>query len=212
MISAYLSGFATGASLIIAIGAQNAFVLVQGIRREYHIICAALCATLDALLIAAGVLGVGTFVASNPYLRLGSGIGGALFLAWFGAGALRSAIHAGKMDVSTQQAGGRGLRQTVLALLAVSLLNPHVYLDTVVLLGAISGNYAGDGRYFFGAGAITASVVWFFCLALGGALLAPVFARPLAWRVLYLIVCGMVWLVAAGLAVDVWGQVILLQG
>lgn len=206
MISAYISGLGLGASLIVAIGAQNAFVLVQAIRREHHFVVAGICALLDALLIGAGVLGVGALVASSQILRTAAGAGGALFLFWFGFNALKTAFTLQKMDLSPLSARRGSLKKTILALLAVSLLNPHVYLDTVIMLGAISGNYAGNGRYFFGLGAATSSVLWFFSLAFCGTLLAPVFAKPRAWQVLNVLVCAMVWLVAARLTVDVWAE------
>ena len=206
MISAYVSGMGLGASLIVAIGAQNAFVLVQAIRREHHFVVAGICAVLDALLIGAGVLGVGGFVASSQVLRVGAGVGGALFLFWFGLNALRTAFTLRKMDISLASFSPRSLKKTIVALLAVSLLNPHVYLDTVIMLGAISGNYEGNGRYLFGLGAATSSVLWFFTLAFCGTLLAPVFAKPRAWQVLNVVVCAMVWLVAARLSMDVWGE------
>lgn len=210
--TAYIAGLSTGAGLIIAIGAQNAFVLTQSIRKNHALPVAGLCALLDALLIAAGVLGLGTAVARVEALRIVATFGGAAFLAWFGARSLRDAIrpqglHAGA-DAASGAASGvdsgakSGLWPTLSATLAVSLLNPHVYLDTVIMLGAISGNYAGDGRYLFGAGAATASVLWFFTLCFAGRALAPVFTRPGAWRVLHLLVTAMVWRVAFGLLYD----------
>ena len=204
MLTAYLSGIGTGAGLIIAIGAQNAFVLVQAIRREYHYITAGICALLDALLISAGVLGVGTLVASNNILRIGAGIGGAIFLAWFGFNSLKAAFTVQKMSTNKNATKQKSLKKTILAVLAVSLLNPHVYLDTVIMLGAISGNYAGYGRYFFGLGAITSSFIWFFSLAKCGTLLASTFARPKSWQILNTLVCVMVWLVALGLIIGVY--------
>lgn len=194
---AYWQGLFMGASLIIAIGAQNAFVLAQGVRRNHALAVAALCAMLDALLIAAGVCGLGTLVANNEFLKGAASLGGAAFLIWFGARSLADAFKTRGLEAD---AGIRpGLGPTLGATLAVSLLNPHVYLDTVVMLGAISGNFPGLGRYYFGAGAATASLIWFFSLSLAGSVLAPVLRRPSAWRVVNLLVCLMVWWVAAGL-------------
>ena len=195
--TAYWQGMGMGAGLIIAIGAQNAFVLTQGIRRNHALAVAGLCALLDALLIAAGVCGLGTLVAENLVLKNIAAIGGAVFLLWFGARSLASALRRDALSVNN--AAVRGLGPTLAATLAVSLLNPHVYLDTVVMLGAISGNYVGDGRYFFGAGAATASAIWFFALGLAGALLAPLFSKPAAWRVLNILVCLTVWWIASTL-------------
>ncbi len=195
--TAYWQGMGMGAGLILAIGAQNAFVLTQGIRRNHALAVSALCALLDALLIAAGVCGLGALVSENILLKHTAALGGAAFLLWFGARSLASAFKQNVLSADAEPV--RGLGATLAATLAISLLNPHVYLDTVVMLGAISGNYAGDGRYLFGAGAATASVLWFFSLGLAGALLAPLFARPRAWQVLNTLVCLTVWWIAAGL-------------
>lgn len=189
-----------GASLIIAIGAQNAYVLVEALRRNHHFLLAGICACLDAALISAGVLGLGTAVAASPVLRLITGLGGAAFLICFGLGSLRAALRADAMALAEDRERPT-LKKTVLGLLAVSLLNPHVYLDTVIMLGSISGNY-GEARYLFGAGALTASFIWFFSLAFFGAKLAPVFTRPRAWQILYGLVTLMVWGIALRL---LWG-------
>lgn len=194
---AYYQGIIMGASLIIAIGAQNAFVLTQAIRRNHALSVAALCAVIDALLIAAGVCGLGTLVAGNAILRGIAALGGAAFLIVFGAKSLADARKTQGLE-----ACGRvsyGLAPTLGATLAISLLNPHVYLDTVIMLGAISGQFPGEGRYWFGLGAASASVVWFFSLSFAGSALAPIFKKAAAWRVINLLVCLMVWWVAAGL-------------
>ncbi len=202
----FLKGLGMGASLIIAIGAQNAFVLVQGIRRNHHVPVAGLCALLDAILISAGVLGLGTLVASSPVLRLIAGIGGALFLFIFGLKSLLRVRKRQSLQADTTAENQRSLQRTLLATLAVSLLNPHVYLDTVVMLGVISGNYAGNGRYLFGLGAVCASLCWFFLLAQCGKWLAPAFSRPRAWQVLNVLVCLTVWIIAFGLIRGVWRE------
>ena len=160
-----------GAGLIVAIGAQNAFVLSQSIRKNHHWAVAGLCAVLDVTLIAAGVGGLGMLIASNEWLQRLSALGGALFLIWFGLSSLRSAFQDEVLEASC--AGPQSLARVMAGTLAVSLLNPHVYLDTVVLLGAIGGQYAGDARLHFGLGACTASVLWFFSLALAGRAMAP---------------------------------------
>ncbi len=202
----FLKGLGMGASLIIAIGAQNAFVLVQGIRRNHPLPVAGLCALLDAILISVGVLGLGTLVASIPALRLIAGIGGALFLFVFGLKSLLRARERQSLTADVRAEKQKSLQRTLLATLAVSLLNPHVYLDTVVMLGAISGSYAGNGRYLFGLGAVCASLCWFFLLAQCGKWLAPVFSRPRAWQVLNVLVCIIVWFIAFGLARGVWRE------
>lgn len=195
--AAYGQGLIMGASLIIAIGAQNAFVLAQGIRRNHALPVAALCAGIDALLIAAGVCGLGTLVAGNDLLRGIAALGGAAFLIVFGAKSLRDARTTQGLEACEQRRSG--LAPTLGATLAVSLLNPHVYLDTVIMLGAISGQFPGEERYWFGMGAASASLVWFFSLSLAGSALAPLFRKATAWRIINLLVCLMVWWVAAGL-------------
>ncbi|MDP2181163.1 MAG: LysE/ArgO family amino acid transporter [Actinomycetota bacterium] len=194
-----LSGFALGASLIIAIGAQNAFVFRQGLRREHTFTVAALCAGIDAALIAAGTGGFGTLVSHFPAITQIAAWGGAAFLAVYGVLALRSAIHPGHLeaDDAPTPPPSRTLRATIATTLAVSLLNPHVYLDTIVLLGSLAAQYAMPGRAHFALGAGCASVVWFFSLAFGARLLAPIFERPAAWRVLDLAIAGiMLWIAA----------------
>ena len=185
-----------GASLIIAIGAQNAFVLRQGLRREQAVLVATICAGCDALLITAGALGLGSVIAHLPLLARLTSLGGALFLLVYGLRAFRSARHPGSLKVS---AAALPRSSVITSTLSVSLLNPHVYLDTVVLVGGLAGQYAVSPRLFFIAGAVSASCLWFFSLALGAARLAPVFSRPRAWRVLDCFVGTVMWGIAIGL-------------
>lgn len=206
MLAIYFQGLFMGAGLIIAIGAQNAYVLMQAVRRNHHFLLAGICALIDMTLIGVGVSGVGTFIASSQTLRLIASLGGAAFLLWFGFGAARSARQSIHMNIEGSAGPKDNLKKILLALLAVSLLNPHVYLDTVVMLGAISGSYPGNGRYIFGLGAITASFIWFFSLAFFGSWLAPVFSRPKAWQVLNALVAIMVWMIAASLLFGVWRE------
>lgn len=193
----YAHGFGAGAGLIIAIGAQNAYVLTQSIRRNHHLLVCLVCSLCDAALISLGVLGVGELVAASPLLLGPAAWGGAAFLGWYGWGALRAALRGGALE--QLETGMDGARRIVAATLAVSLLNPHVYLDTVVILGSVSGQHAGPGRYLFGLGAMTASFIWFYGLGLGGRMLAPVFRRPATWRVLNGLVCLTMWGIAASL-------------
>jgi L-lysine exporter family protein LysE/ArgO len=181
-MNAFISGFLLGLSLIVAIGAQNAFILRQGLRREHVFAVSAVCALSDAILIAAGVAGFGALVTALPWLAPAMRYGGALFLAAYG---LRSLWAAWRNSAALNPAGGGGksLRATILTCLAFTWLNPHVYLDTVVLLGSISTGYAGQ-RIAFAAGASTSSVSFFFALGYGARLLRPLFANPRAWRVL----------------------------
>lgn len=197
--NAYINGIFTGASLIMAIGAQNAFVLTQAIRRNHALPVSALCAVIDTLLIAAGVCGIGTLVAQNAILNTIACLGGAVFLIWFGLNSLKQAFKKRGMQVNEGENTLTGLWPTIAATLAVSLLNPHVYLDTVVMLGAVSGNFPGDARFAFGIGAVTASWVWFLSLCIAGRVLSPLFKKPRAWQILYILVTIMVWWVAANL-------------
>ena len=181
-MTAYLSGFSTGAGLIVAIGAQNAFVLTNGVRKNHHFKIALICALFDVFFIMVGVTGVGSLISSNAWLLKATAWGGAAFLFWYGLRSLMSAFK--EQALATGVAAETDVKKTVLATLAVTLLNPHMYLDTVVLLGTISAQYHNNGRYLFGLGASTASVMWFFSLVFFSALLAKYFARPIVWRVL----------------------------
>ena len=182
VFSAAISGLLLGASLIIAIGAQNAFILRQGLLRQHVFILSLICALSDALLIAAGVAGLGTLISQSPKLITAVTIGGALFLFSYAIIAFRRALKPEVLKAAN--AGEARLGPAIAACLAFTFLNPHVYLDTVVLLGSLSAAYEGQARLAFGLGAATASFVWFFGLGYGARLLEPVFARPASWRVL----------------------------
>ena len=179
---AVASGLPLGLGLIVAIVAQNAFVLRQGLRREHVAALVAVCDLSDLALILAGVLGAGAAVARLPWLIAVVGFAGAAFLLGYGVLAARRALRPGAL--LPDAAGARtGLAATVGTSLALTWLNPHVYLDTVVLLGSMASTY-GEHRWQFAAGAGVGSVVWFTALGFGARLLRPVFARPVAWRVL----------------------------
>jgi L-lysine exporter family protein LysE/ArgO len=182
MIPAFCNGFLLGASLIIAIGAQNAFILRQGLLRRHVFVLCLICALSDALLIGLGVAGLGTLISSSPRLISAVTLGGALFLFSYAVIALRRALHPSALRASG--AGGGSLRAAIAACLAFTFLNPHVYLDTVVLVGSLSAKYAGSARFAFAEGAMAASFVWFFTLGYGARLFEPVFAKPAAWRIL----------------------------
>jgi L-lysine exporter family protein LysE/ArgO len=175
---ALLSGLGFGLSLIVAIGAQNAFVLRQGLRGERVGTVVAICAISDAVLIALGVAGAGALIEGVPELADGARIGGAAFLLVYAALAARRAWRPGVLE-----AGGAAGGPVVVTALALTWLNPHVYLDTVVLLGSIAGTH-GDARWWFGLGATAGSVLWFTGLGYGARLLRRPFARPAAWRAL----------------------------
>ncbi|WP_170784007.1 LysE/ArgO family amino acid transporter [Ruegeria lacuscaerulensis] len=181
MSTSLIAGFALGFSLILAIGAQNAFVLRQGLRREHVFPLCLTCAVSDAILIAAGVAGFGTLAQAVPWFETAMRYGGAIFLTWYGLRSLRSAWRGGAVMHVT---GGQraSLRSVLLTVLAFTWLNPHVYLDTVVLIGSISAQY--EDRLAFAAGAMISSFVFFFSLGYGAGVLSPIFARPRAWQVL----------------------------
>ncbi|OWP49317.1 LysE/ArgO family amino acid transporter [Pseudomonas nitroreducens] len=196
MWQSYLNGVLVAAGLIIAIGAQNAFVLAQSLRREHHLSVAALCVLCDAILVSAGVFGLAKILAENPTLLAIARWGGVAFLTWYGVKALRRAIAPEAMADATQT-GPRSRRTVLLAALAVTLLNPHVYLDTVLLIGSLGAQQAAPGAYAMGAA--SASLLWFFTLALGAAWLAPWLARPATWRLVDLMVAVMMLGMAAQL-------------
>lgn len=205
-LPAFAAGLGLGGSLIIAIGAQNAFVLRQGLSRNHVFAVALTCVLCDVTLIAAGAVGFGSLVARFPALTSVAAWGGVIFLALYGAASLRSAAHPGVLRA--EKAGAHGMLTTtssaVAAALAISLLNPHVYLDTVVLIGSIAAQYGWSTRVWFTAGAMTASTLWFFGLAYGARLLAPLFERESAWRVLDAVIAVIMWWIAATL---VMGQI-----
>lgn len=177
-----LEGFSLSASLIIAIGAQNAFVLRLGLAGKHVLPVVLFCAGCDAALIAIGAAGFGSLVAAHPMLLRGIGVAGAAFLLWYGLRAFRNAMRPEALIPSDVEAPG--LHRVLGTIAVLTLLNPHVYLDTVVLLGGIAGRYAPPQRVWFVGGAMLASACWFFALGFGARLLAPLFAKPRAWRVL----------------------------
>lgn len=199
MWQSYLNGLLVAGGLIMAIGTQNAFVLAQSLRREHHLPVAAVCILCDALLVTAGVFGLATLLAKNQTLLAAARWGGAAFLLWYGSQALRRACS----RQSLQQGAGSGvrsLRAVLLSALAVTLLNPHVYLDTVLLIGSLGAQQTEPGAYVVGAA--SASLMWFSGLAIGAAWLAPWLARPATWRVLDLLVAVMMFSVAVQLVVS----------
>lgn len=195
-LTSALAGFLLSLSLILAIGAQNAFVLRQGLRQVHVFEVCLFCGLSDALLIAAGVAGFGALSQAAPWLETAMRYGGAAFLIWYGWLNARSAWRGGAA-LATAGPIETGRVQVLLTLAAITWLNPHVYLDTVVLIGSISAQY--DHRLAFGAGAVTASVVFFFALGYGARLLAPLFRRPRAWQMLDAGIALVMWTIAFGL-------------
>jgi L-lysine exporter family protein LysE/ArgO len=181
--TAFTTGFALSATLIIAIGAQNAFVLRQGIRREHVAPIVAFCATADLLLIAVGVAGLAGILGDSPTLVAVLTIAGSAFLVWYGVRALGRALVPQTLRAATGNEP-LSLASAMAQAAGFTLLNPHVYLDTVLLMGSIGTRQPPDLRVWFVGGAACASGVWFTTLGFGARLLAPIFARPRAWQVL----------------------------
>ena len=192
-VASFLPGFFLSLSLILAIGAQNAFVLRQGIRRAHVFWVCLTCAVMDALLITGGVAGFGALAQAVPWFEPVMRYGGAAFLLWYGWQNARSAWRGGTA-LEASGAEAQSLRSAILTLLALTFLNPHVYLDTVVLIGSISSQY--DDKLLFGVGAALASFVFFFALGYGARLLAPLFRNPRAWQVLDAIIALTMWAIA----------------
>jgi len=178
-MSSLVAGFGFSLALIVAIGAQNAFVLRQGLRREHVLPVVVICAGADAVLVTAGIAGLGAVLADAPALLAAVRWGGAAFLLGYAVLAARRALRPAALSPLDRPPAT--LRATVAACLAFTFLNPHVYLDTVVLLGTVA--HHDPNRWVFGAGAVTASLLWFAALGLGARRLAPLLARPTAWRV-----------------------------
>jgi L-lysine exporter family protein LysE/ArgO len=180
-----LLGLSTGLALIIAIGAQNAFVLRLGIEGQNRIVVpvVAICAASDAILIAAGILGIGAVVQAAPLALVGIRVVGSGFLIVYGLFAAARMVRPSALK-PVDSSHRVGLKTAVATIVVLTWLNPHVYLDTIVFLGSVGNQQGPDQRWWWAAGAMTASVVWFFGLGLGARLLRPVFAKPNAWRVL----------------------------
>lgn len=183
---AALLGLVTGLSLIIAIGAQNAYVLRLGITARSRLILpiVLICALSDAALIAAGIGGIGALVQAAPVALVVIRVVGSAFLIVYGLLAAKRALRPGVLVTENAGSGTPTLKTAVLTVLALTWLNPHVYLDTVLFLGSIANQQGAGERWWFGAGALVASFAWFFALGFGARLLRPVFARPASWRVL----------------------------
>jgi len=192
-------GFGLGASMIIPIGAQNAYILNQGIKKNHHLTAATLCSLIDALLISLGVFGGGAILSQNELLLSTVTIGGIAFLTFYGYLSLKSAFQSQteNLDINTIT---KSRRSVILSVFAVSLLNPHVYLDTVVVLGSIGGQFEGSDRLSFAIGTMTASFVWFFALSIAASKLAPTLSKPKVKASIDIGVALIMFLIAASLA------------
>lgn len=192
----YFHGLIAAAGLIMAIGAQNAFVLAQGLRREHHISVALICMGCDAVLIMAGTFGLAALLQAHPLAMEITRWAGVAFLLLYASQALWRALS--PRGLEAMRAPARSRRAVLLTTLAVTLLNPHVYLDTMVLIGSLAAQHSLP--LVFALGAASASILWFTLLAVGSARLAPVLQRPLTWRLIDLLVAGMMLTVVWSLA------------
>lgn len=207
MITAAVAGFLTGGSLIIAIGAQNAYVLRQGIIRHHIAAVVAVCAVSDAVLIFAGVSGIGAVIDHAGWVIDVVRWLGVAFLLWYAAGSLRRAFQAESLDADSVETARAEPRRTVVGrAVALTWLNPHVYLDTVLLIGSVAATHSSDdtgaldGRWWFAIGAATASFIWFSGLGFGARILAPLLSKPRAWQILELLIAATMILIAVKLA------------
>ncbi len=198
-MNAILPGFLTGLSLIVAIGAQNAFVLRQGLLKKHVLVIVLICAVSDATLITLGVLGLGALISALPWLLEVIRWVGVAFLVWYGSTSLRRFMK--NESLKAAETGSGALKQTVLTTLALTFLNPHVYLDTVIFIGGIASQF-GDQKWFFAIGAVVASFVWFFSLGLGASKAAVLVSKPVFWKVLDIFIAAVMFSLAITLAVS----------
>jgi L-lysine exporter family protein LysE/ArgO len=193
-----LAGFLTGLSLIVAIGAQNAFVLRQGLLRKHVFVIVLICALSDALLIALGVLGLGSLISALPWLLEVIRWVGVAFLVWYGSSSLRRFVKQDALKAAESSVGS--LKQAVVTTLALTFLNPHVYLDTVIFIGGIANQF-GDQKWWFVLGAVTASFLWFFGLGFGASKASVLVSKPLFWKILDVFIAAVMFSLAITLAV-----------
>ena len=201
-LQAYATGLSLGLSLIVAIGAQNAFVLRQGLSGAHVALVVGVCVLLDVALMSAGVGGVSTVLNRSPWTLDAVALAGAGFLGWYGFGAAQRAWR-GESLVAASSATAGSARRVLAQTLTVSLLNPHVYLDTVLLVGTVGAQQPHGLRLAFLAGACSASLGWFVSLGFGARMMAPVFARPAAWRALDALVALVMWTLATALLMKI---------
>jgi L-lysine exporter family protein LysE/ArgO len=197
-MNAVIPGLLTGLSLIVAIGAQNAFILRQGLLKKHVLAIVLICAISDATLIIFGVFGLGTLIAALPWLLEVIRWVGVAFLIWYGSTSLRRFMK--NESLKAAEAGSGNLKQTVITTLALTFLNPHVYLDTVIFIGGIANQF-GDQKWFFALGAVTASFVWFFSLGFGARKASVLVSKPTFWKILDVFIAAVMFSLAITLAV-----------
>lgn len=201
MIETFIKGFLVCGGLIIAIGAQNAFVLKQGLLKRHILAVILTCFACDFILITMGVMGLGSLISESQVASQALAIVGALFLLVYGARAFRSAYSGNSaLDLAQDNEQQSSAFKAVLATLAVTLLNPHVYLDCFAIIGGIAGTLSNEQKWWFLAGALCTSLLWFFSLGYGARLLIPLFKRPITWRILDTGIGIVMWLIAFSLA------------
>lgn len=194
MFSTYFTGLTLMATLIMPIGMQNAFVLNQGIKRQYHLFVAAFCSIADIIFMSAGVWGGAKIFNAYPWLLTGIGILGSVFMAYYGFLCFKSAFKGGNnLQTDTKN---RSFKAIVLACCAFTILNPHVYIDTIVILGGFAANLTAEQRPWFVFGGVSASFIWFFGLALLGQKLAPVLSKPRSQQIIDFVIATMMWILA----------------
>lgn len=199
MLSYYFQGLVLGAAMILPLGPQNAFVMNQGIRRQYPLMVAGLCALSDLVLICAGIFGGSAVLMQSPWLMALVTWGGVAFLLWYGFGALKTACSQ-QLELANAEVLKQGRWRIIATMLAVTWLNPHVYLDTFVVLGSLGGQLAAEPKRWFALGTISASFIWFFGLALLAAWLAPRLRTARAQRIINVVVGVIMWFIAFQLA------------
>jgi len=197
-LNVFFKGFSLGLGLIVAIGAQNAFVLSNALKKNHTLILVLACIVFDVIGITLGVAGIGAFVAGKEWLMNVFSWGGAAFLLFYGFTSFQSAFKDQRMDSGAGE-DRDNVKTLLLALMAVTFLNPHYYLDTVILIGSIAAHYVGGERITFWLGTISASFVWFFTLGFGAALLIPLFKKSITWKILDFSIGCVMWYIAYGL-------------
>lgn len=202
MLHIFIKGFLTSFGLIVAIGAQNAYVLKQGLKKRHVLPIVVICSLIDAVLMYAGVKGVGTLIAKSQIFLYGVTVFGVLFLCSYALISFKSAL---KSDTLKVERGSKNvsLKRAIFTLLALSLLNPHVYLDTLLLIGSIGGGLERVEQNFFISGAVFASILWFFSLGFGARVLVPLFQKPITWKILDILIGCIMLFIAIGLLMQI---------
>ena len=194
-----MKGFTLGLSMIAPIGAQNAMILNQGINRNHHLLAAALCAFYDILLISVGIMGGSLILNSSDIMFTLLTWGGILFLIGYGASSYQAAFSEQTSEKDSKSTAHKSIKVVVLTSLVVTFLNPHAYIDTVMVIGSVGGQFEGLNKYYFMAGTMAASLVWFFTLASGAAKLAHILARPKVKQGIDFTIAAIMWIIAASL-------------